>query len=110
MVQALDVGDVIFVFDRYFEGSTKAYLRTLRQIKEATCRVHVLSEDMPVGLPPKNVIPRFYTSATRQHSFIIGGVEDVPVEMNRGIQGRLQEFGLWYAHMMPKRGGGVIII
>ena len=21
-------------------------------------------------------------------------------------QGRLQEFGLWYAHMMPKSGGG----
>ena len=59
------------------------YLNTLRQMKEATCRVHVVSEDMPV--PPKNVIPRFYTSATRQHSFIIGGVKDVPVEMNSGI-------------------------
>ena len=34
---------------------------------------------------PKNVIPHFYTSATQQHSFIIGGVEDVSVEMNRGI-------------------------
>ena len=83
VVHALEAGDVVFVFDRYFEGSTKAYLRTLRQMTEATCRVHVISEDMIV--PPKNVIPRFYTSATRQHSFIIGGVEDVPVEMNRGI-------------------------
>ena len=83
VVHALEAGDVIFVFNRYFEGSTKVNLRTLRQMKEATCRVHVLSEDMPV--PPKNVIPHFYTSATQQHSFIIGGVEDVPVEMNRGI-------------------------
>ena len=48
VVHALEAGDVVFVFDRYFEGSTKAYLRTLRQMKEATCRVHVLSEDMPV--------------------------------------------------------------
>ena len=53
-------------------------------MKEATYRVHVLSEDMPV--PPKNVIPRFYTSAIRQHSFIIDGVEDMPVEVKRGIK------------------------
>ena len=84
MVHALETGDVVFVFDRYFEGSTKAYLRTLRQMTEATCRVHVLSEDMPV--PPKNVIPRFlYTSNTTTQFHYLGGVEDVPVEMNRGI-------------------------
>ena len=92
-VQGLEAGDVVFVFNIYFNGSTKACLRTLRQMKEATCRIHVLFEDMPV--PPKNVIPRFYTSATRHHSFIIDGVEDVLVEMNRGIQ-TLQ---------VPTRGG-----
>ena len=40
LVHELEAGDVVFVFDRYFEGSTKAYLCTLRQMKEATCRVH----------------------------------------------------------------------
>ena len=44
VVHALEAGDVVFVFDRYFEANTKAYLRTLREMKEATCRVHVLSE------------------------------------------------------------------
>ena len=83
VVHALEAGDVVFVLDRYFEGSTKAYLRTLRQMKEATYRVHVFSEDMPVH--PKNAMSRFYTSAARQHSFIIAGVEDVSVEINRGI-------------------------
>ena len=72
MVDALEAGEAVFVFDIYFKGSTRAYLRTLRHMKEATCRVHVLSEDMPV--PSRNVIPRFYTvvsnTTTRLHYYI----------------------------------------
>ena len=61
VVHTLEAGDVVFVFDRYFEGSTKAYLRTLRQMKEATCRVYVLSEDLPV--PPEML---FISNTTTQ--------------------------------------------
>lgn len=103
VVEALTVGNVVFVFDRYFENSTKAYCRLLRQEKQGTSRVHILKPDMPT--PPKSAIlgvsknkmqlnkmiadalldPDFYIPATQNgHSLTLAGVNDVPVEISMG--------------------------
>lgn len=103
--QALMVGNAVFVFDRYFQDSTKTYLRQLRQEKQGMSRVHVLRPDMPA--PPKESIlgvtknkiqlnkmvaealmdPEFYIKATENgHSLTIAGVEDVPIEIMNGVK------------------------
>ena len=51
--QALINNNVVFVFGRYFEDSTKTYCR-LREEKKGISRVHMLKPDMPE--PPKAVI------------------------------------------------------
>ena len=55
VMKALAVGKwSVFIFDRYFDDSTKAYCRLLWQENYGTSRVHVLKSDMPT--PPKNAI------------------------------------------------------
>ena len=53
-MHALMVGNAVFAFDRYFEDSTKAYLRQLRQEKQGMSSVQVLRPDM--SAPPKETI------------------------------------------------------
>ena len=54
VMKALIVGNVVFVFDRYFEDSPKAYCRLLRQEKQGMSRIHILKTDMPT--PPRSAI------------------------------------------------------
>lgn len=115
VMQALKDENVVFVFDRYFEDSTKAYCRLLRQEKQGTSRVHILKSDMPT--PPRSALlgvwknkiqlnrmivealldPDFYISATQNgHSLTLAGVDDVPVEINMGV--RLERTDLSSCH------------
>lgn len=102
VTRALEVGNAVFVFDRYFDASQspKSYIRAVRQQKQGTSRVHLLSEDMPA--PSRNVIlgvtqnkvqlNKMLADAlmglppetTLHHTLTIAGVEDVPTEIYRG--------------------------
>ena len=103
VMKALIVGNVVFVFDRYFEDSPKAYCRLIRQEKQGMSRIHILKTDVPT--PPRRAIlgvcknkmqlnrmiaealadPDFYIPATQNgNSLTIAGVDDVPVEITMG--------------------------
>ena len=103
VMKALIVGNVVFVFDRYFEDSPKAYCRLLRQEKQGMSRIHILKTDMPT--PHRSAIlgvcknkiqlnrfiakaladPDFYIPATQNgNSLTNSGVDDVPVEITMG--------------------------
>lgn len=99
VMQSLMVGDAVFVFDRHFKDSTKAYLRQLRQEKRSMSRVHVLRPDMPA--PPKQTIigvtrnkmveevlmdPEFHIPSVQNgHSLPTVGVNDVLIEIKNGV-------------------------
>ena len=105
----------VFVFDRYFEDSPKAYCRLLRQEKQGMSRILILKTDMPT--PPRSAIlgvcknkmqlnrmiaealadPDFYIPATQNgNSLTIAGMDDVPVEITMGTS--IERTGLTSSH------------
>ena len=104
VMHAFMVGNAVFAFDRYFEDSTKAYLRQLRQEKQGMSSVQFLRPDM--SAPPKETIlgvtkkkiqlnkmdaealmdPEFYTKATQNGHSLTIGVENVPIEIMNGVK------------------------
>ena len=102
VTHVLQFCNAVFVFDRYFDESEspKSYLRSVRQKKQGTSRVHLLSEDIPA--PSRQVVLGVTKNkiqlnkiladalmglpyeATLNHTLTIAGVEDIPTEINHG--------------------------
>ena len=100
---ALELGDVVLVFDRYFKESLKAYQRFLRQEADGVSRPYTLKPDMQC--PPRNSIlkvpankaqlnkmlvdgvldPEFYRMATSKgKTLTLAGVENFIIEISNG--------------------------
>ena len=105
VLAALANGNVILVFDRYFDDSVKAYQRLLRQEADGASRPHSLKPEMLS--PPRSSIlkvpqnkkqlnrmlvdalldPEFYKLATQNgKTLTIAGVENYPIEITNGVK------------------------
>ena len=100
--RTLKASNAVFVFDRYYQASKspKSCIRAVRQQKQRTSRIHMLSLNMP--LPSRNVIlgdtqnkvqlnkiladalTGIPPEATLRHTLTMAGVEDVPTDIYQG--------------------------